>query len=182
MGKGTGSKLDTIINIEINKNPAHVVIPESLQNVEWIQLEYFKLANLADALFPPSFLYLEIMNIRERPRLLANVIRDGDWTATTHNHPTSNHYPLCCKNEINGWIAGDPTATKVVHGKQTNMAFLVEDFGRLSDFTIRILGEDQQPIAFDTETIAQLLFRVHYQGKRNLDPSEQVSRYSKLHN
>lgn len=183
MGKGTSSKLDTIVNIEINSNPSNVVLNEPLTNVEWMELEYFRLTDLPDPNFPPKYLYLEITNLQSRPRLVTNVVRDGSWNATTHSPPTNHNFPLYFKlgTQSTGLVTGLEYPVKVLHGKQKGVNFLVEEFARLSDMQIRVCGPDQAPIAFGPETVAQFIFRAHYQGKRNLDPASQVRLYSRLH-
>lgn len=176
MEKDSKAKLDTILNVVINRNPYNVVLSEPLYNVEFLQLEYFRLSNMGVFLYPPAQMYLELNNLKSRPRLVTNVIVSNDWQSTISLPPTGAHYPL--------YVKTDPISTgaRVIHGKQSHMNYIVEDFGRLSDFQVKIIGPDQTPITFDVQTTAQLVFRVHYQGKRNLDPNEHVRLYSKFQN
>lgn len=175
MEKESNSKLDTILNICLNRNPGHVTLSEPLYNVEFIKLEYFRLSGCNAAIASPH-LYLEVDNLKARPRLVTNVIRSNDWTSTINTPPTASHFPLYVKSDAIDF------GFHIFHGKQSHMNFIVEDFGRLSDFQVKILGANQTPIAFDPQTVVQLVFRVHYQGKRNLDPNEQVRQYSKFQN
>lgn len=184
MGKGTSSKLDTIVNIEINRNPCDVVLQEPLLNVEWLELQYIRLSDLPSANFPPKYLYLELGGLRNGPRLTTNVIRDGTWNSTTHPPPSNHNFPLHFEVSTQGLnnVAVVDWPYRVIHGYQHGINFLVEEFGRLSDFNVKICGADHLPIPFEAETVAQLVFRAHYQGKRNLDQGEQVRLYSRLHN
>lgn len=184
MGKGTSAKLDTIVNIEINSNPSNVVLNEPLLNVEWLELEYVRIVDLPDAGFPPKFVYLEIEGLQNRPRLTTNIIRDGTWVSTTHPPPSTHNFPLYFKldQQGTGVVSGLEYPVKVLHGKQKSINFLVEEFARLSDFRIKLVGANNQPLTFAANTVAQFVWRAHYQGKRNLDQSEHIRLYSRLHN
>ena len=168
-----GPKLDTVLSICLNRNPGHVTLSEPLYNVDFIRLDYFRLANMSALWWPAPQLYLELDNLKARPRLTSNVIRSGDWSSTISAPPTAAHYPLYFKT--------DPidTGARIIYGRQH---LHIEDIGRLSDFEVKLCGPQQTPIEFDVNTVLQLVFTVHYQGKRNLDPNEHVRLYSKYQN
>lgn len=184
MGKGAETKLDTIVSIEFNKNPTNVVLSEPLMNVEWLELQYIRIVDVPYVNFPPKFLYLEINGLKNGPRLVTNVIRDGSWTSTTHAPPSGRSFPLHFEVAEQGLqvLATLDWPYRTLYGFQHGINFLVEEFSRLSDFQVRILGENHLPLTFDNSTVAQLVFRAHYDGKRNLDPAEHLRRYNKVQN
>lgn len=170
------TKNDTTLLIEVNQNPCQATLMEPLQNVSRLQLVYFRCAHLT--VFPPEFLYLELDAISARPRLHTSTSQNQTWTATEHYPPRPSNYPLLfdLANQ------GTPATYPIIHGYQGKMGMVIEDIGRLSDLKVKLCDGKQIPVAFGTETVLSLTFRVWYEGKRNLDPSEQIRLYSRFGN
>lgn len=168
-----------VVQVTMNSNSYHVTLMEPLEQVESMYLEYFKIVNLPLANFIPKFLYLDIQGLRDRPKL--NLNKTNGWTSTVISPPSAHGYPLYFKLD-NEFVPGVQDTYRVVHGWQKKMGFHVGEMNRVSDFKVTINNEAQIPIPFAADTVAQLVFKVRYLGKRNLDPNEQVRQYSKFQN
>jgi len=171
----------TTVMVNINKNPCWVTLSESLQNVELLKLKYFRVVDLPDtADFPPRFLFLDVQGMRDRPCLTTNK-PDISWGSTTVSPPSGLGYPLYFKLEEQEPATTDGWNHFVIHGDQTLLGWHLKDLNRLSDFCLSLRNERNLPLTFGVDTVAMFIFEVHYRGKRNLEPAEQVKQYSRLH-
>lgn len=170
------------VTLTVNSNNEKIVMNTPLENIQEMRLEHFKIVNLPLAVFPPTFLYVEISNTYTNAEHETNTLTP-DWTSVNIFPPPSRCFPLDFKIENQGLPAAPGYNTFTVQGRQKKPYYSIKDFRRLSDLTIKLYGEDCLPLTFGADTVAQFKFTVtvETEGSNNLKPEHRVKVYNKFH-
>lgn len=174
----------TFLEILINENPKTITLTDNIENASLLKLKYFKLSDWSPVDPVPRYLFLEINGLTSNSHVICS-------SNTMLNHPTAQPpnparmflYTRPDPPLFDNIIPGLPISYPVIHGKQDDIGFVIEDhIKNLQKFTITIYDATGRPFLFDTNTLAFFKFKVEFEGKRNLDPYTYSQKYSSLQN
>jgi hypothetical protein len=172
----------TTLVVTINKNAVTLTLEKRLENVTSIKLKYFKMVAMpfmvnSQFAYPPDMIYIEFSGITQDQNNITHP-QPIPWTSFM-KAPPSHLWPLQYRPWDQALSISNPLwASYTVEGHQ-DPCFEINDLRVLHNFQIRLWNRELSPLPFETDTIAQFTFEVHYEDKKDLNPTERIHLYSK---